>query len=43
MRSPAFDLRALIFMRSFGHIAVSMPARPAAGGVPAMMKTTKTA
>lgn len=30
-------------MRSIGHIAVIMPTRPAAGGVAAMTKTSKTA
>ncbi|HWV22065.1 MAG TPA: hypothetical protein VN036_13640, partial [Devosia sp.] len=43
MRSPAFLLRAYIFMRSFGHIAAFMPTRLTAGGVAAMTKTTKTA
>lgn len=35
-------MRALIFMRSFGHIAVFMTTRPIAGFMLAMTKTTKT-
>jgi hypothetical protein len=36
-------MRALNFMRSFGHIAVFMITRTASGGMLAMTKTTKTA